>query len=74
MPYYVYAIHTDHTDNRRYGRYENLEEAEKMEREMRLGNYPSDNYRVHLMYAENDIDADKKADTMRTFPKISKEK
>ena len=69
MPYYVYAIHTDKTDNRLYGKYQDFKSAEEMKKEMGAGNYPGDNYFVRLIFAENDTDAEQKADSLRPYPK-----
>ena len=70
MPYYVYAIHTDNTNNRLYGSFENFSEAEKLEKEMREGNYPGDNYFVTMLFAENDREAEIRANDLRPYPKI----
>ncbi len=67
MPYYVYAIHTAHTNNRLYGKFDDFKEAEEMEKNMASGNYPGDNYFVRMFYAEDDNDADNKADKLRPF-------
>ena len=74
MRYYVYAIHKDDTDNRLYNVFESFKEAEKMEKEMKAGNYPGDNYFVRMFWAENDRDAEEKADALRPFPKLPKNK
>lgn len=70
MPYYVYAIHTDNTDNRLYGSFNNFSEAEKLEKEMRGGNYPGDNYFVRMFFAENDREAEIRANNLRPHPMI----
>ena len=69
MPYYVYAIHTDKTDNRLYGKYQDSKSAEEIKKEMSAGNYPGDNYFVRLIFAENDTEAEQKADSLRPYPK-----
>lgn len=74
MPYYVYAIHTDETDNRLYQQVDDFRQAEKLEKEMKSGNYPGDNYFVQLIYAENNHDADMKADALRPLPRHAKKK
>ena len=65
MPYYVCAIHTDSTFNRLYDSFDDFKAAEKLEAEMRSGNYPSDNYFVQMIYAENDSDLELKINSIR---------
>jgi hypothetical protein len=69
MPYYVYAIHTDKSDNRLYGKYQDSKSAEEIKKEMGAGNYPGDNYFVRVIFAENDTEAEQKADSLRPYPK-----
>ena len=69
MPYYVYAIHTDKSDNRLYGKYQDSKSAEEIKKERSAGNYPGDNYFVRLIFAENDTEAEQKADSLRPHPK-----
>lgn len=72
MPYYVYAIHIDETNNRLYQRFDDYGQAARLEKEMKAGRFAADNYFVELIYAENDYDADIKADSLRPFPKYGK--
>jgi len=69
MPYYVYAIHTDHTNNRLYEKFDDFRTASNLEKEMKGGNFLGDNYYVIMFYAENDREAELKADALRPFPK-----
>jgi hypothetical protein len=69
MPYYVYAIHTDHTGNRLYEKFDAYDKAEKLEREMRAANFPHDNYRVDMFYAEDDEKAEAIAYGKRPHPR-----
>jgi hypothetical protein len=69
MPYYVYAIHTDNTGNRLCEKFDDFRAAEKLEREMKDGQIPTDNYFVKMFYADNNADAESKADALRPFPK-----
>lgn len=76
MPYYVYAIHQDDTNNRHYNAkpFDNWLEAEKFERQMSDACFPRDNYIVRTIVAENDAEAEAKADAMRPFPKMQARK
>ena len=44
--------------------------AEKFERRLRDACFPSDNYIVELIRADNDEEAAQKADAMRPYPKM----
>ncbi len=72
MPYYVYAIHTDQTSNRLYDLFEDREEAAKLKAEMAAGRIPSDNYFVRMFFAENDAEAEARADSLRPSPQMSR--
>ena len=71
MPYYVYAIHTDGSFNRLYSKYNDFHEAQKCEQELTAGGYAGDNYYVTMFYAENDADANEKAEDMRRKAHLS---
>lgn len=65
MPYYVYAIHTDGTFNRLYNKFDDFGKAQKCEQDMASGRYAGDNYYVTMFYAENDEEANQKAEDLR---------
>ena len=76
MKYYVYAIHTDDTDNRHMPAkpFDTYSEAAAFEREMQRGRVHGDNYFVRMIPAENDAEAEAKADALRRFPRMGPRK
>ena len=72
MPYYVYAIHTDQTNNRLYKTFDDYVAAEKFEREMSDANFSHDNYFVRQIFANDDREAELKADALRPYPRLFK--
>ena len=67
MKYYVYAIHLDKTGNRRYNEkpFDTLGEALLLEKVMIRGHRMTDNYKVEVVSAESDQDAEVMADARR---------
>ena len=76
MPYYVYAIHQDDTKNRNYTAkpFKTYLEAEAFERQMSDHCFSHDNYVVRMIQADNDAEAEAKADAMRPFPRLKDRK
>ena len=72
MPYYVYAIHQDNTNNRPFKEkpFDSWLKAEAFEREMSDACSSRDNYYVTTIVADNDAEAEAKADAMRPYPKM----
>jgi hypothetical protein len=64
------AIHSENTNNRLYGSFENFSDAEKLATEMRAGNYPGDNYFVRMFFAENDREAEIRANNLHPNPML----
>lgn len=70
MPYYVYQIRTNNRDNHLYNSFDNYAEADKLEKDMKAGNYLGDDYFVTMFFAENDREAEIKANDLRPHPKL----
>jgi len=63
MPYYVYDLHSDHM--RLHGKYDESKKASEVEKEMQAGCSPGDDHFIRMIFAESDVEAEEKANTLR---------
>ena len=71
MPYYVYRIHTNNRNNHLVKCFENYKDAQKFEEELKsVWHLEGHDYFITMFFAENDQEAEIKANDLRPYPKL----
>ncbi|MBM4300779.1 MAG: hypothetical protein FJ121_04500 [Deltaproteobacteria bacterium] len=71
MPYYVYRIHTDNRDNHLVNYFEYFSDAQKFEENLKsVRHLEGHDYFITMFFAENDREAEIKANDLRPHPKL----